>query len=549
MDKHVGNVIGNSYKLWKKGDDIAITCPTGSGKTYFVLNILAKQSERQILYLYNRINLGRQLKMDLLKKIEGDELSLEEIDELSEIGNIYFLSYQRLAAMIQRGETVNTGAFSYLIMDEVHFLLADAYFNNGVVAVLKWIEKGNNSIRLWVTATSEGLMKFLEEKYQPNFIEDTLLLEERIQSIINGTESMLNGCEPYLKIYKRYDFSSIVKYGQVIRFWQYTLPCDYSYIAKVSVFNSVADLLRIINELPVKEKKLIFVTSIKQATRMAEQMGEHSVLNLNAERIRDDPQIIAQIIRDNNFSQEICITTKVMDNGINLQDIQIKHIFMCNILDQTDFVQMLGRRRKMGDSVNLYLQDMKSEELEKIYQQSELQSRVALLESEKVPDFLLNGFPHSRFVKKFWQWNGGKGSYENNELAAWKIVHETHLLSEMLQEHRSLAAVQRSWLHMDNEEILSEEKNESVDLIKLCNFLSGYLDVKMDKQEQEKFRKGIGEMALLQKNPSYRSDRVFGLKLINDILDAENIPYLIESHQEKRKTVWEVFEKDESLGC
>ena len=52
--KTVTELIGESYKSFKQGEHIILDCATGSGKTYFVLNVLGnwcKSNNKKILYL------------------------------------------------------------------------------------------------------------------------------------------------------------------------------------------------------------------------------------------------------------------------------------------------------------------------------------------------------------------------------------------------------------------------------------------------------------------------------------------------------------------
>lgn len=37
---YVSDIIGEEYKTWKNGDIVLLTAPTGSGKTFFILNEL-----------------------------------------------------------------------------------------------------------------------------------------------------------------------------------------------------------------------------------------------------------------------------------------------------------------------------------------------------------------------------------------------------------------------------------------------------------------------------------------------------------------------------
>ena len=103
--KWVSEVINDDYKNWQKGDSVIIESQTGTGKTYFFTGdektegLVDKINKNEkILYLCNRVNLKRQFKRDLLKKYGmGIPEDINELDKISEIGNITILSYQALA--------------------------------------------------------------------------------------------------------------------------------------------------------------------------------------------------------------------------------------------------------------------------------------------------------------------------------------------------------------------------------------------------------------------------------------------------------------------
>ena len=61
---YVSDAIGNDYMNWKSGDNIIISFPTGTGKTYFVLNVLvpyAKKLNKKIVMFCNRVALYEQI--------------------------------------------------------------------------------------------------------------------------------------------------------------------------------------------------------------------------------------------------------------------------------------------------------------------------------------------------------------------------------------------------------------------------------------------------------------------------------------------------------
>ena len=64
----VTDKIGEEYKQWSNYNKIFISAPTGSGKTYFILNVLlpfACSQNRKILFLVNRKILKLQLEKEI----------------------------------------------------------------------------------------------------------------------------------------------------------------------------------------------------------------------------------------------------------------------------------------------------------------------------------------------------------------------------------------------------------------------------------------------------------------------------------------------------
>lgn len=59
-NKYVTDIIKeNDYQSWNN-ENVFIDCPTGSGKTFFILTVLAKyakENNQEILYLCNRLQL------------------------------------------------------------------------------------------------------------------------------------------------------------------------------------------------------------------------------------------------------------------------------------------------------------------------------------------------------------------------------------------------------------------------------------------------------------------------------------------------------------
>lgn len=65
-----------------------------------------------------------------------------------------------------------------------------------------------------------------------------------------------------------------------------------------------------------------------------------------------------EIVENDSFPQRVLITTKVLDNGINLKDESLKHMAI-GTFDETTFLQIVGRKRRtqQSDRLKLYLKN------------------------------------------------------------------------------------------------------------------------------------------------------------------------------------------------
>ncbi|MBZ9635523.1 DEAD/DEAH box helicase family protein [Clostridium sp. FP1] len=335
--KWVIDEIGEDYKKWRKGDIVKIQAQTGTGKTYFIKKVLIphmKDHER-LLYICNRTNLKRQLKVDLLEQLnrpipylkseKGEYilyknnkiLDVDTLDKITEIGDITITSYHA----IQNGELdkdyklskyYQTSEYDYIIMDECHYLLADGGFNAKVrIAFNKLImSKNRNSIKILISATMEEL------KYP-----------------------ILHMCEGYL--------------GKQPKLWEYTTGVDYSYV-NIKYFTGIKDIISTIKNDTTDEKWLIFVTKLKDATEIQEEFGEDICAIVKA---GDKTEELNNIISNSKFECKILCATKAMDNGINLNDDKLTNIVIMS-WDRITFMQMLGRKRidiNDAQEVNLYI--------------------------------------------------------------------------------------------------------------------------------------------------------------------------------------------------
>lgn len=335
--KWVVEEIGEEYKQWKKGDVAKLLAQTGTGKTYFIKKVLIphmKDYER-LLYICNRTNLKRQLKVDLLEQLnrpvpylksekgeyilyKGNKiLDVDELDKITEIANITICSYHaiqksELKKKYNIGKQYDEVHYDYIVMDEVHFLLADGGFNNLCrLAYQKLIlEKNRKSIKILISATMDEL-------------------KEPIANMVEG----------YL--------------GKKPTLWEYTTGIDYSYV-NVKYFMSIKDIIATIKNDKTDEKWLLFITKLKDATDIQEEFGKEICSIVKAGDKTDE---LNNIITNSRFECKILCATKALDNGINIDDIKLTNIVIM-AWDKITFIQMLGRKRvdiEDAQQINLYI--------------------------------------------------------------------------------------------------------------------------------------------------------------------------------------------------
>lgn len=428
--ERVSDRIGETYKNWGPKKPIVIHAPTGSGKTYFILNILLPYIHRmgkKMVYLCNRSALQQQVK----HKLSADPA-------LSQMGNsIITCNYQRLAVLdlrlhndpppnqtaserAQWEEDRKISTADYYIFDEAHFFLSDAGFNlqiNDCLERIKTIRNRNpNAIWIYMTATVPYLLLYLKrlcpyEAFSEAEINIPYLQHPVYQKGWNGygyeQEHFFNSAKNLLEYKETLDITcynyirekeNVIKYFSAIksaisisayyrerknyfnevyqryvRLWAkikntvlyYEIKPDYSYINPV-YFSTDDDLLDAVKQSAPDEKWLIFVESLRDGNTLMEKLrlsGYPDTVFLTSKTKKESRDSLAwmtyaSIVENEAFSQKVVISTKVLDNGVNLCDRALKHIVIQSF-EETTFLQMLGRKRIMDptEEVRVYLRD------------------------------------------------------------------------------------------------------------------------------------------------------------------------------------------------
>lgn len=328
--KWVSDAVGEDYKNWKAGDTYYIDAQTGTGKTYFILNTLLDnrvQAWEDLIYICNRTELCRQIKLDLLKKYfdkldnlgikpkyiskDGNiEIDLEWLDNLNKIDNVTITTYHKIAncrkhRVFDKDGDYYLEKFHYIVADECQFFLTDAAFNKTTFFAFEDIVATNyNAIKIFLSASMDEICGLIDE-YVTKQITHSFLFEDK---------------------------ERVVKMYDTLR--------DYSYL-NVKYFKKPNS---IINEISKTEEKwLVFVYGIAQGKDLKQQLD---ALGISCELIHAQAESDEKksITTNSKFNCRVLIATKCIDNGVNIKDLEVKHIVV-QAWDKTTFIQEVGRLR------------------------------------------------------------------------------------------------------------------------------------------------------------------------------------------------------------
>lgn len=346
----VSDIIGDDFKKWHN-EFVILDCGTACGKTFFCIRKLGKYAAfkgKKILYLCNRSKLRNQT----YRQVRG--LNLQ--------GTIYVTSYQALQKKIQQSEKIPY--YDYIIADECHYFTTDAGFNDYTDVAYNYVMRQKESVVVFVSATAKKFFKYLQ------------------------------------------DTNKVKKKNS------YKLDKDYSYVTKLFYYQS-DELHGIIDDILGNEtdsKIIVFCNSGDRIIEMSKIYGEdadyYCSKNAKDKRLRtlcgwrenekgqmEEPTCIKVYADDLiTFDKRILFTTSVLDNGVDLKDRRIKHIFT-EIIDVDTMIQSLGRKRSLDkeDCCYFYI---------RLYQKKGLQGFINSITYQLEPiDLYKNNY--SEFYKQY----------------------------------------------------------------------------------------------------------------------------------------------------
>ena len=316
MKTRISNIITEStIKSWKPAQNILVSAPMGTGKSYFCKNTLyniAKQNNEKILMLIHRANCVDQFTY---------EIATDNKDDVITIMTYQAIEYAKLHNSLDK---INLSQYRYIVSDEFHYFFNDSSFNNKTSISFELIMNNSSATHIFMSATG-------------------------------------NNMENYMRKY--------IKENRLAKYSKYSLPFDFSFIRNLKFFykdDTIEELLK--EGIRKKSKGIFFIQSASKAYKLYKKYQDYCVFNCSENNKSYykyvDKDKIQSILQNQRFEEQFLITTSCFDAGINIVDRDVKHIVI-DIIDFGSLIQCVGRKRIQdgNDKLNLYIHALTNQRL------------------------------------------------------------------------------------------------------------------------------------------------------------------------------------------
>lgn len=489
--KYISDIITEEVlSKFQYGEKYLIESQTGSGKSYMIQNTLynyAKKNNKKILLLSNRVILREQNKADL---------GIERLETINPT------NYQYLEKKVYEDNIPLKDIYSkydYIVMDEVHYIFADASFSR-----------------------------------KTDLLMDTIINppKDKILILISATPQILK------------------KFNQIKKENIYSIKYDYNYINSIYFYNKKNAPENIIRTLSENEK-VIFFSDAKTAHHLSQQFDDADFICSRSNNIFYSSKmdsIYQSIINTSTFPSNILCTTKVLDNGINIKDPSVTTIIIDEI-ELITLIQELGRKRilNQNDKINLYIRNQNNgfikNELRLI--NSQLKS-LSDFENMNIDDFI------KKYKKTYYSAVIDNDLNINiaikQRLLYLKDEYENmikHPDGYKLKVHELLGLPHEGFHNTVNKSTKKEESrliynnaDDYTEKLSLIDIIKKYEGLHLDQESQDKFKYEFFNNLFSSRKRHFKNR---GILSINSILSEDSISYVVISIRKKIKGVKKTF--------
>lgn len=345
-----------------------LKAPTGSGKTTFFIKDLVPEARRrrqQVLLIVNRSVLTEQLINIYLKELGIPPGAIEFPQEgIYPLGDLVVCSYQYMARRLQDKDTLNikigpfeAKEYAFVVCDECHYFIADSVFTTDSAPLVNLPKVFAQSVRIYASATMSPVRNVILKMEQVVDLAENFPHWEIWPGFRYARNNMIS------QMYS--NNTGLPKYAA---FFEVTgAEPDYSYLHPRILADGQSLWDDVIEQYEAHSlrKAVVFVDSKKQGKDCKEKLNSHgisaafivseSTSSRSYSMDELDKKVLEEIKTKNRFeSVSVLIATSVLDNGTNLIDKDITHLYISGT-EYMAAVQQAGRVRMYEEGQTLEL--------------------------------------------------------------------------------------------------------------------------------------------------------------------------------------------------
>lgn len=483
---------------WNPGDCITIKAGTGGGKSYLIKNILppiAKRDGKKVLMLVHRSNCYSQFKEELIKDNKSDTIKI--------------MTYQKLEyKYLKTDKEIDLSDYQYIVCDEFHYFMSDAAFSKTTDISLDIILDQVFATKIFMSATGDHMLEYLNDIKEIETID-------------------------------------------------YELPITYDFIENLTFFSQDDTLEEFIEEAIAKNhKSIFFVQSAKKAYELYKKYKEHCLFNCSKNNSNYykyvDKDKIDEMLTNERFEELILITTTCLDAGVNIVDLDLKHI-VCEVEDTGTLIQCIGRKRikNKDDKIYLHIRVIGNKSLGgKTTQLNKKLKMAEFLKEHTVKEFIekyqreydISNMVYDATVKEI-----DRGTKKVNDLMFFKCKIDLDEIKEILEYGRyGYCEYIKELFGLEDYRVVEEDYKTD----ELIRYLNRIIGKKLYKEEQKELIESINikdKRGRIQKS----------ISIFNAYFDENKLPYIIKSDTNNikkledetinpnyRKVYWIVYKYD-----
>lgn len=344
-----------------------LKAPTGSGKTTFFIKDLVPEARRRgqaVLLIVNRCVLTEQLINIYLKELGIPPGAIEFPQEgIYPLGDLVVCSYQYMARRLQDKDTPNikigpfeAKEYAFVVCDECHYFIADSVFTTDSAPLVNLPKVFAQSVRIYASATMNPVRNVILKMEQVVDLAENFPYWEISPGFRYARNNMIS------QIYSNYN-------GLLQRapfFEVRGAEPDYSYLHPRILADGQALWDDVIEQHGIHRlhKAVVFVDSKKQGTDCKNNLNQHGIsaafifseASSGAYSMDElDKKVLEEIKAKSRFeSVSVLIATSILDNGTNLIDKEITHLYISGT-EYMAAVQQVGRVRMYEEGQTLEL--------------------------------------------------------------------------------------------------------------------------------------------------------------------------------------------------